>query len=138
MWSELRMVPQSRTQVDEPRVLLVEDEVLIRAAIAEEMRAAGLNVIETVNADEAWCYLKAGGRVDLIFSDIAMPGTMDGLAFAKRVKEKFPDIPVVLTSGNAQYAAEVVTGRFLQKPYSFDDAVKLVLQALNLDQLNTP
>jgi CheY-like chemotaxis protein len=138
MWSELNMVPQSRMQVDERRVLVIEDEVLIRIAIAEHLRAAGLSVIETVNADEAWSYLKSGGRVDLIFSDIAMPGTMDGLALAKRVKEKFPEIPIVLTSGNAQYAADNIIARFLPKPYSFDGAVKFVLATLKFDQLNAP
>lgn len=130
------MVPQSRTQ-DEPRVLVIEDEVLIRIAIAEQLRAAGLNVIETVNADEAWSYLKTGGRVDLIFSDIAMPGSMDGLALARQVREKFPEIPILLTSGNAQCVADSMCGGFLPKPYSFERAVRLVLATLKRDPFNS-
>ncbi|HEY1735796.1 MAG TPA: response regulator [Methylovirgula sp.] len=129
------MVPQSRTHAAEPRVLVIEDEVLIRIAVAEELRAAGLHVIETVNADEAWDYFKAGGQVDLIFSDVAMPGSMNGLEFAKRIRDKFPAIPIVLTSGNAHYATEKF-GRFLPKPYVFEDAVKVIREALNLDQFN--
>lgn len=130
MWSELKMVPETGAHVEEPRVLVIEDEVLIRIALAEELRAAGLNVIETVNADEAWAYLKAGGRVDLVFSDIAMPGTMDGIEFARRLRKHYPTVHVVLTSGNTQKGAVTDLGLFLPKPYSFDAAVKTIREIL--------
>lgn len=125
------MVPDTGPQVNEPRVLVIEDEVLIRIALAEELRAAGFNVVETVNADEAWSYLKAGGRVDLVFSDIAMPGTMDGIELARRLRKHYPDIHIVLTSGNTQSAAVKDLGPFLPKPYSFDAAVKTIREILS-------
>jgi len=124
------MVPEIGSHVEEPRVLVIEDEVLIRIALAEELRAAGLTVVETVNADEAWAYLKAGGRVELVFSDIAMPGTMDGIEFARRLRKYYPDVHVILTSGNTQKAAVTDLGLFLPKPYSFDAAVKTIREIL--------
>lgn len=125
------MVPQARPQGDELRILVIEDEVLIRVALAEELRAAGMIVVETVNADEAWSYLQAGGRADLVFSDICMPGSMDGIDFARRVKKCYPDIDIILTSGNLKMATTEGLGRFLPKPYSFDEAVKAVVEALH-------
>ena len=56
-------------------VLVVEDEALIRILIAEELRTAGLSVIEASNADEAWSYATAGGPIDVLFSDFQMPGS---------------------------------------------------------------
>jgi CheY-like chemotaxis protein len=131
MWSELKMVPETGAHVEEPRVLVIEDEVLIRIALAEQLRAAGLTVVETVNADEAWAYLKAGGRADLVFSDVAMPGTMDGLEFARKLRKHYPTVRIVLTSGNTQTSAVTDLGLFLPKPYSFDAAVNTIREILS-------
>ena len=57
------------------RVMIVEDDVIIRFPIAEALRIAGLEVIEASNADEAWSFLLSGQHVELIFSDIQMPGS---------------------------------------------------------------
>jgi two-component system, response regulator PdtaR len=132
------MVPQTRPQVGELRVLVVEDEMLIRIAVAEELRAAGLRVVETVTADEAWSYLQAGGQADLVFTDICLPGSMDGLEFARRVKAHYPDLNIILTSGNDQHMAMDGLGHFLPKPYAIDHAVKLILASLNLKTRAAP
>jgi two-component system, response regulator PdtaR len=81
-------------------VLIVEDDALIRTGLADELRDAGLHVVEAVNADEAWTYLETGAHLDLIFSDVQMPGSMNGLDLARRVKENYPDIFFILTTGN--------------------------------------
>jgi PleD family two-component response regulator len=81
------MVPEPNSEPVPAHVLLVEDEVLIRSVIAETLRDAGLLVIEAANADEAWSYLQTGASVDLVFSDIQMPGSMDGIELARKVKE---------------------------------------------------
>lgn len=132
------MVPQARPQTGELRVLVLEDEVLIRIAIAEELRAHGIAVVETVNADEAWSYLQAGGRADLIFSDVRMPGSMDGVEFAHRVKAVYPEIQIVLTSGTAGAQMMMSSGRwlghFLPKPYSFEQAARFIISILNSTQ----
>ncbi|HTJ02907.1 MAG TPA: response regulator [Methylovirgula sp.] len=125
------MVPQARPQSGELRVLVLEDEVLIRLAIAEELRAQGLVVIEAVNADEAWSYLKAGGHIDLVFTDVCMPGSMDGREFANRVRGTYPEIHIVMTSGQKMALTEEEVAHFLPKPYAFDQAARFVMNILN-------
>ena len=124
------MVPEARLQTEAPYVLVIEDEALIRIALAEELRYAGLIVVEAVSADEGWSYLQAGGRADLVFSDVHLPGSMDGLEFARRVRRNYPDLLVVLTSGRITHQDEAK--RFLPKPYTFDDAVNIVFETLGL------
>jgi CheY-like chemotaxis protein len=119
-------------QQDGMLLLLVEDEALARISLAEELRAVGLTVIEAVNADEAWEYLQAGCEIDIIFSDIEMPGSMDGLQFALRVRECYPLLPIILASGNCgpDVSEEIV--KFLPKPFALEDAIQLVVAGLQL------
>lgn len=122
------MRPLDRPRLATRCVVVVEDELLLRIALAEELRAVGVRVIETGTADEAWDYLRAVGGVDLIFSDICMPGSMGGIDLARRVKERFPDLSVILTSGSHNFHEPGI--KFLAKPYEFDRAVQLILDAL--------
>lgn len=126
------MQPQPGPWLNELRVLVVEDEVMLRLAISDELRAAGFSVIEAGTADEAWAYLQAGGMVDLLFTDICMPGTMDGLALVRRVQVTYPAMRIVVTSGLSNQLSDEWTGRFLPKPYGFDHAVQFVREALDL------
>lgn len=75
----MREQAETQPETTQQHVLIVEDEVLIRAPLAEHLREAGFNVIEANTADEAWSCLQTGMPVDLVFSDIRMPGSMDGL-----------------------------------------------------------
>ena len=113
-------------------VLLVEDEVVIRALLAEELRDHGLVVVEAVNADEAWAYLAAGGRADLLFSDVSMPGSMTGADLARRVKTAYPGMKAILMSGNPGSANIVGLGPFIAKPYRLEAAAQLALKTLGL------
>ncbi|TAL77451.1 MAG: response regulator [Beijerinckiaceae bacterium] len=126
------MKPLAGPQFAALRVLIVEDELLVRMALAAELRVTGVNVIETGSADEAWDYLLAGGAADLIFSDICMPGSMNGLELAHRVKKQHPELGVILTSGSCCLDEEGV--KFLAKPYDFDNAVRVILETLALKQ----
>jgi CheY-like chemotaxis protein len=65
---------ESASQSERVRILVVEDEALIRFAIAEALRELGVSVVEAASADEAWQYLTAGGSVDLVFTDHRMRG----------------------------------------------------------------
>jgi two-component system, response regulator PdtaR len=111
-------------------VLVVEDEVLIRVLVAEELRSAGLCVIEASNADDAWSYAAAGGPIDLLFSDIQMPGSMSGLDLARKLKNRSPRLDVIMASGQATPKDVADVGAFLAKPYSPGHAVAAVLNAL--------
>jgi two-component system, response regulator PdtaR len=93
------MTPNLSPAPEPMRVMIVEDDGIVRFPIAEALRTVGLEVIEASDADEAWSYLLSGQIVDLIFSDIQMPGSMDGLELTRRVQERFAHIIMVLTSG---------------------------------------
>jgi CheY-like chemotaxis protein len=98
-------------------VMVVEDEIWIRLMIADFLRDADFEVIECISADEAVDLLRGGTRVSIIFSDVQLPGSMDGVALAEFVHTKFPDRPVLLTSGNASQMSNVIHDGFFAKPY---------------------
>jgi CheY-like chemotaxis protein len=82
-----------------PRILLVEDEPLIRFALAEALRELGVSAVEAASADEAWQYLTAGGAADLVFTDHRMPGSMTGNQLAAWIRRGYPRLGVIVTSG---------------------------------------
>jgi two-component system, response regulator PdtaR len=123
------MTPNLSPATEPPRVMIVEDDGIVRFPIAEALRAVGLEVIEASNADEAWSYLLSGQIIDLIFSDIQMPGSMDGLELTRRVQERFGRIIVVLTSGRRSQRS-TNHPHFLAKPYRLGDVTALITNLL--------
>jgi DNA-binding NtrC family response regulator len=106
-------------------VLIVEDETLIRLTLAEFLTDCGFEVREAVNADEALVALaKPDVNIDIVITDVRMPGRIDGFGLAKWVRENRPGLPVMVASGdvgNANIAHELCAGeRFFAKPYSLD------------------
>ncbi|TCG04017.1 hypothetical protein BZM27_43965 [Paraburkholderia steynii] len=122
------MVPQPQPRSSVAHVLVAEDDILVRVVLAEELRAVGFAVIEATSADDALAYIHAGGKVDLVFSDIQMPGVLDGRQLAALIARDYPAIPVILTSGDIQLGASVATGLFVAKPYSIARIVTLFFQ----------
>src|SRR5579859_3633802 len=121
------MVPRPEDQAGLVCILLVEDDVLVRFATADYLRDSGLTVIEAASADEALSYIGTGGRADLVFTDIEMPGSMNGLDLARRLKTENPTLPIILTSGKVMSQNTEAIGLFLAKPYMIGRAVSLVL-----------
>jgi two-component system, response regulator PdtaR len=101
-------------------VLIVEDEPLIRINAVDMIEAAGFDVVQAGNADEAINILEARSDIQLVFTDIQMPGSMDGLKLAAAVRGRWPPIKIVATSGHyAIRDGELPAGSvFLQKPYN--------------------
>ena len=89
-----------------PTILVVEDDVLVRNIVAAYLRECGFDVIEASGADEAIRVLQADVRVDIVFSDVNMPGSMDGFGLAQWVRRERPWLRVILTSGAARTAKE--------------------------------
>jgi two-component system, response regulator PdtaR len=118
--------PEANVQPEPHRVLVVEDEVLIRMLIADELRLAGFVVVEAGSANEALSYLTSGEPVHLVFTDITMPGSMDGLDLAREIKKSRPGLPIVLASGTIDAAPDRRLGVFLEKPYDVNRTVALV------------
>jgi CheY-like chemotaxis protein len=104
-----------------PTVLVVEDEMMVRMPIAEYLRDCGYNVVEAGDAAEAISAVSEAGPVHLVFSDVRMPGRMDGFGLAQWFRAHYPNVPVLLTSGysTSRGAAISVPGvRLIEKPYS--------------------
>jgi CheY-like chemotaxis protein len=103
-----------------PVVLIVEDEFLLLADAADMITAAGFDAIEAANADEAIEILEVRRDIAVVFTDIQMPGSMDGLKLARAVRGRWPPIKIIATSGRAQVREADLPegGRFLRKPYS--------------------
>jgi CheY-like chemotaxis protein len=101
-------------------ILIVEDDMLIRMDAAQMIAEGEFDVIEAANADEAIRILEKRLDVSVVFTDIQMPGSMDGLKLAAAVRDRWPPIKIIATSGRAEIGRDDLPngGRFLQKPYS--------------------
>ena len=106
--------------INRPVVLIVEDEALLRMNAAEMIADAGFEVAEAANADEAIAILEARPNIHVVFTDVQMPGSMDGLKLARAVRGRWPPIKIVATSGRLNVGETDLPegGRFLPKPYS--------------------
>jgi CheY-like chemotaxis protein len=116
--------PANRRISDSPVVMVVEDEFLIRIMITDELRNAGYEVVECGSADEAIDLLRGGASIGIVFTDIRLPGSMDGVSLAQAVRSEFPAMKVVATS--AQKRPETLTGQFVPKPYNPRSVVHLI------------
>jgi CheY-like chemotaxis protein len=116
----------------QPAVLVVEDEILIRSAVAEFLRGAGYKVIEAADAAEAVAIFASGTQIDLVFSDINMPGPMDGIGLVGWIADHHPGIHVILTSAisHARRAGQRGAG-FLLKPYRLAEAARRIASLLD-------
>ena len=103
-------------------VLLVDDEALLRMNAADLLEEAGYRVIEAASADEAlrWLELDASA-VDVLMTDVHMPGSMDGIGLAQEVDRRWPHIRLVVTSARAPMSDDDIPdhGRFVAKPWSW-------------------
>jgi CheY-like chemotaxis protein len=111
-------------------VLLVEDETFTRLMLVAELEAHGHTVVEVADADQAVSVLRDNSSVRLVFTDIKMPGTMDGLDLARLVRAEYPRLKVIIGSAHAglsDWAAEA--DATFAKPYELERVV------LKVDQL---
>ena len=128
------LMPEQHSDA-EPVVLVVEDEVLIRMAAADHLRHCGFKVAEAGSAAEAQDLILSGLKVDLVFSDITMPGALDGVGLTQWLAVHAPDVPVILTSGvtsslDAAKRACANVRALMSKPYDYDVVVTHIRAAL--------
>ena len=118
-------MPQEQSSAA-PVVLVVENDVLLRLVTASNLRDAGFEVIEAANSAEAIRILDRI-PVDVLFSDIDMPGKMDGLALAQWVHQRQVDTTIILTSGGGRPLGDAREyASFLPKPYAVTDVERLL------------
>src|SRR3979490_1422261 len=101
-----------------PSVLVVEDEMMLRMRAVDMVEDAGFAAVEAINADDALAILESRTDIELLFTDIQMPGSMDGLKLAYAVHERWPKIKIILVSGQLTLtdADKPVDSRFYGKP----------------------
>ena len=111
-------------------ILVVEDNVELRFLVADVLRADGFKVVEASTPDEALAFLRTPNEVDLVFSDIVLPGSMDGIAFAQLLEREYPAIRILLTSGKVQPDEIPGNIRMIRKPYILARVISEVNAAL--------
>lgn len=123
---------------ERPRaILVVDDDALIRLTLSDHLQDCGFKVLEAGTGDEALAIMAAPAfTVDLVFTDVVMPGVTDGFALAKWINENQPGTPVIVTSGDAQ---KIATAKeigedlqFVPKPYDLDTLITHIRQTLDL------
>jgi len=110
---------------------VVEDEVLIRLMIAEELRAAGYVVLEAADTDEAMAVLQADAGIGLVFTDVRMPGVLDGLGLARWVRARMPHLKVIVASADqASLRGPGSWDAGMTKPYDIPGVLRCVRRLL--------
>ena len=101
-------------------VLIVEDEFLIRMDAIDMIRSAGFDVVEAADADEAIDILEGRRDITIVFTDVEMPGSMDGLKLAAAIRGRWPPIKIIATSGLNKFSENDLPAgsRFIPKPYN--------------------
>ena len=122
------------------RVLLVEDEPFISEWVAESLTEAGFAVLAVSNAAEALQHLQAA-PLDVLFTDINLPGDMDGMALAKRARELLPDLAVIYASGRVgalDSSRRMPGATFIAKPYIPGRIARLIGDAVGQASAHEP
>jgi DNA-binding response OmpR family regulator len=102
------------------RILLVEDEFLVRLTLVEALADEGFQVLEAGTGDEAAALIESDPSIRLLMTDIQLPGSLDGRRLAERVRAHRPDLPVIFMTGRPETMGPVIPGRrevFVAKPY---------------------
>lgn len=114
-----------------PVVLIVEDEPLLRMDAVDFIEEAGFEAIEAAHAEEAIAILRTRNDIAVVFTDIEMPGTMDGIKLAHAVRDGWPPVVVVVASGRVtpQEGELPAHVRYIRKPYRPADVIAALRQA---------
>jgi two-component system, response regulator PdtaR len=121
-------------------ILVVEDETLIRMGAVQMLEDVGFAVVEAGNADEAVRILEDRKDICAIFTDINMPGTMDGMKLARMVRDRWPPIHVIVTSGLISPNDDDLPpgGKFIRKPYDSGNVIATIRELLRQTSPSDP
>lgn len=136
-WLSYVSVPMSDSSVtsDQILILVVEDEPAVRAVAVEILEVEGFEVIEAPSADYAVTILQARSDVRVVFTDVTMPGSLNGFDLARTARTLHPDISVIVTSGAlpSGFSGLAPDARFLPKPYRMAGVIGLIRELTGLD-----
>lgn len=119
---------------ERPVIMVLESDVIVRTEIAEFLRQCGYKVIEGITANDLWTVIDAKVKLDIVFSEVNLPGETDGFTVARRVRQTYPEIEIILTSsveGAAEKSKDLCEEGPLKKPYRTQDVaarIQLLLE----------
>jgi two-component system, response regulator PdtaR len=121
------------SRIGKAAVLVVEDEALVRWATRDGIEDAGFQVHDARDADEAIKLLEANPDIGLIFTDVDMPGSMDGVKLAHYVRERWPPVKIIVTSGFKNITGDLLPSGslFLSKPYQREQLRQQIESLIN-------
>src|SRR6185437_6790917 len=121
-------------------ILVVEDEALIRMGAVQMLEEAGFAVIEAWNAHDAMVVLEKRSDVRAVFTDVNMPGTWDGMRLARMIRDRWPPIHLIVTSGIVSPGADDLPsgGRFIRKPYDPAHVIAILRELLSQNPPSGP
>jgi CheY-like chemotaxis protein len=121
-----------RRILNQPVVLLVEDEFLVRQTLVDILREAEFWVVEAQDADEAFELLRSRADVAAVLTDVNMPGSMNGIEFASLVRQGWPEVGVLVISGQADPGPSDLPSRaaFLRKPFRQTALIKAIREVI--------
>jgi CheY-like chemotaxis protein len=126
-------------QMEKAVVLVVEDEALIRISALQIIEDAGFAVVEACNADEAISILQNRTDIRAVFTDIRMPGSMDGWKLARAIRGRWPPIHLILVSALVPDLSELpANGLFIRKPYTAEQVTAALYELFNHDPASSP
>ena len=113
-------------------VLVVEDEIMLRMRAVDMVQDAGYISVEAVDADEALAILQSRSDIALLFTDVQMPGSMNGLQLAHAVHERWPPVKIILASGQLKLSGSDIPqdSRFFGKPLRSDEIIAQMREML--------
>jgi DNA-binding NtrC family response regulator len=131
---------QSMAQFARPgpaTILIVENEVLVRLELAHHLGQAGLVVLEANDADEAIAILDAHTEIELMITDIMMPGSIDGIRLAHHVRDRWPPLKIIVASGRLQTSLSELPADslFIAKPFQHEAMDRAVADMLSNNRL---
>ncbi|MBW8296388.1 response regulator [Sphingopyxis sp.] len=116
--------------MSERTILLVEDEFLIRMMLSESLREEGYTVLEASDGEEGLAVLQSGQQVDLMITDVRMPGGIDGMELTRRSNALAPSRPVIVCSGHLVSSEAALADVFLAKPFPAETLVRAVTKLM--------
>ncbi|KEQ05286.1 response regulator [Pseudorhizobium pelagicum] len=120
-------------------VLVVEDSPIIRMGAVELVLSAGYEALDACDADEAIRILELRDDIDLVFTDVQMPGTMDGIKLSHYIRDRWPPVKLIVASGAAILEESILPGgsRFFSKPYDELTITTAIAHLLASETLHT-
>ncbi|WP_029619228.1 response regulator [Pseudorhizobium marinum] len=120
-------------------VLVVEDSPIIRMGAVELVLSAGYEALDACDADEAIRILELRDDIDLVFTDVQMPGTMDGIKLSHYIRDRWPPVKLIVASGAAILEESILPGgsRFFSKPYDELTITTAIAHLLSSETLHT-